>query len=179
MKHIIISSVICFILGQCVGNYSYSQNKENKNNCAPPNVILSLLDSSVQQQFFHKRDSMKQIQILGKDSVAFIDINSEIIDDFINSIDIDLFIKNHFFWKDYECLPNCLPGTDRRGWISLEYYPENWGCGFRLTIQNVYLEVYDDEPDKIYEIIAYEQMVVYGFDIINNKIVDFIRHLTG
>ncbi|WP_196889877.1 hypothetical protein [Aureivirga sp. CE67] len=135
--------------------------------------FLNLKDKELQEDFFSKLDSIRKVQYLNndQDTSIMVDLTPEYLIEFLADISLDSLTANKQFEKEYHF--NIAPKeyTDPqicKDKIAVRFDAEN--CSFRLKIYNTFLV----EPDW-----CTESMVVYGFKIKNDKIVDFWRQEVG
>jgi len=148
--------------------------KTEANNCSGEIIdFLKLKDNGLQIDFFSKLDSIRKVQYPANDqetSIMF-DLSPEYLNKFLVDIDIDsLSVKNQFE-KEYHFNIAPLDFTDSeicKDKIAVSFDVKD--CSFRLNIYNTFLV----EPNW-----CTESMVVYGFKIKNDKVVDFWRQEAG
>ncbi|MCH2032295.1 MAG: hypothetical protein MK202_02150 [Tenacibaculum sp.] len=135
--------------------------------------FLNLQKNKLQADFFSKLDSIRKVQYPNndQDTSIMVDLTPEYLIKFLSDINLDSLIANKGFEKEYHF--NIAPKEYSdpqicKDKIAVSFDVEN--CTFRLDIYNTFLV----EPDW-----CTESMVVYGFKIKNNKIVDFWRQEAG
>ena len=143
-------------------------------NCFGKTVdFLKLKDNELQTDFFAKLDSLRKVQFPNNDQETsiMVEITPEYLNKFLSDIDQDSLIINKRFDKEYNF--NIAPKdyTDPeicKDKIAMNFDEKN--CSFQLNVYNTFLV----EPDW-----CTESMVIYGFKIQNEKIVDFWRQEAG
>jgi hypothetical protein len=158
MKRIVVYVICLFTLVNCTGK---SHNSDIVQSCTSRN-ILCLLKDSIANDFLQEIESSKKMQS-NSDSVFYIDVNKDLLYDFINKIDLNVLEKENYFSIEYKRL--C--GTDRTGLVLIEFYQAE--CAFRLVVINKYSTLEFDN----------ESSVSYSFQILNQKIRKFKRFLAG
>jgi len=146
----------------------------NSSTCKGKTVdFLKLKNKELQADFFSKLDSIRKVQYPDNDQETsiMVDLTPEYLIKFLNDIDLDSLKVNKEFEEGYHF--NIAPKdyTDPevcKDKIAVSFEVEN--CSFRLNIYNTFLV----EPNW-----CTESMVVYGFKIKNDKIVDFWRQEAG
>jgi len=135
--------------------------------------FLNLRDKELQVDFFSKLDSIRKVQYPHNDQETsiMVDLTPEYLIEFLDDINLDSLTANKQYEKEYHF--NIAPKdyTDPeicKDKIAMSFDAEN--CSYRLNVYNTFLV----EPDW-----CTESMVVYGFKIENDKIVDFWRQVAG
>jgi len=135
--------------------------------------FMKLSQKEIQITFFHNLDSIRKVQYPANDqeNCNSVDMTPYLLNDFLKSIDEEAFQKS----GEFECVYNfniaCPDFTDSeicKDKISIKYFEKT--CCFRLVIENIYMV----EGDCIGG-----SQVVYGFDIQNDRIVNFSRQEAG
>lgn len=135
--------------------------------------FLKLKDEDLQADFFSQLNSIRNVQYPNKDQETSIsvDLTPEYLSEFLADISLDSLSANKLFEQEYHF--NIAPKdyTDPeicKDKIAVSFDAEN--CAFRLNVYNTFLV----EPNW-----CTESMVVYGFKIENDKIIDFWRQEAG
>lgn len=148
--------------------------QNDSTSCTGKNIdFMKLKNKKVQADFFSKLDSIRRVQYPdnNQETSIMVDLTPEYLIKFLKDIDSDSLIRNNQFEKEYHF--NIAPKdyTDPefcKDKIAVSFDVEN--CSFRLNVYNTFLV----EPDW-----CTESMVLYGFKIKNDKIVDFWRQEAG
>lgn len=135
--------------------------------------FLTLRDKELQADFFSKLDSIRKVQHPNNDQETsiMVDLTPEYLIEFLDDISLDSLTANKQYEKEYHFNITPKSYTDPeicKDKIAVSFDEEN--CSFRLNVYNSFLV----EPDW-----CTESMVVYGFKIENDKIVDFWRQEAG
>lgn len=138
-----------------------------------PSDFLTLKNKEIQSTFFYKLDSTRKVQYPENDQEIsmMVDLTPEYLNKFIADINLDTLLVNKRFGKEYHF--NISPNgysDPKRCKDKIEVIFDEKQCTFRLNIYNTFLV----EPNW-----CTESMVVYGFSILNGKIVDFGRQEAG
>jgi len=135
--------------------------------------FLKLENQDLQSDFIAKIDSIRKVQYPDNDQETsiMVDLTAEYLTRFLNDIDSDSLTKNQRFETEYHF--NVAPEgftdpEDCKDKIAVSLDEED--CSFRLNIYNTFLV----EPNW-----CTESMVVYGFKLRNDKIIDFWRQEAG
>lgn len=118
--------------------------------------------------FFQKLDSVITIQYPNIQQKESIDINADLLDVFLNDIDISTLESDRIFMKKYKynLVPKKIHVLNYFNTIEIQYYNN---CEFRLVIINYYeTEEFSDEGN-----------VSYSFKIENNQIKKIKRQEAG
>ena len=141
-------------------------------NCSAMDLV-KLKDKELQDEFFKQLDSIKKVQYSNytQDTGNSVDITPNLLRQFLENINADSLQMNgvyesHFFFNIAP--PQYVDSKKCKDIISIQYFID---CGFRMVIDNVYL------VEK--EGCIGGSQVVYGFKIIDGKIVDFGRQEAG
>jgi hypothetical protein len=135
--------------------------------------FLRLTDVNMQAQLFAHMDSVRTIQYPDQDQETsiMVDLTPEYLNKFLVDLNLDSFATHmhfeqeyhfHVAPKDFTDPPKC---TDK---ISVRF--DTVDCSFHLYVMNTFLV----EPDW-----CTENMVVYGFKIEKDRILDFWRQEAG
>lgn len=135
--------------------------------------FLKLKNNELRLDLLAKIDSIRKVQYPDNDqeSSIMIDLTAEYLSRFLSDIDSDSLTKNQRFEKEYhfDIAPKGFTDpADCKDKIAVSLDKED--CSFRLNIFNTFLV----EPNW-----CTESMVVYGFKIKNNRIIDFWRQEAG
>lgn len=135
--------------------------------------FMKLQNKALQKKFFLQLDSIRNVQYPNSDQETeiMVDINSNLLTQFLKDIDQTALSKNGRFEKEYHF--NIAPKgfsdpktcTDK---ISIEFYPEH--CSYQMIIWNTFLV----EPDW-----CSEHQIMYSFEIKDNRIINFRRDEAG
>ena len=135
--------------------------------------LMKLQNKKFQDDFFKQLDSIRKVQYPNNDQETeiMIDIDRKLLIQFLKDIDQPALSKNKSFEKEYHF--NIAPKEysdppECKDKISVEFYPEN--CGYRMVIWNTFL---------VEENWCTESQVVYGFEIQNDRVVNFSRNEAG
>jgi hypothetical protein len=136
--------------------------------------FLKLKNKQLQADFFIQLDSVRKIQYQDshQDIYNLVDITPAILNKFLNDINIDSLTTNGSYEAKFFFNISPKGYTDSKicdDLIIIRFFNED--CGFRMIIDNVY-------PVEEQGCAGGAQ-VIYGFKIINNKIVDFGRQAAG
>lgn len=123
--------------------------------------------------FFFKLDSIRKLQYPNNDQETsiMVDLTQEYLMVFLSDINSDSLNANKRFEKEYHfniAPKDYIDPKICKDKIAVSFDAEN--CSFRLNVYNTFLV----ETDW-----CTESMVVYGFKIKNDKIVDFWRQEAG
>lgn len=135
--------------------------------------FLKLRDKELQIDFFSKLDSVRKVQYPNNDQETsiIVDLTPEYLTEFLADINLGSLIANRQFEKEYHfniAPKDYIDPEICKDKIAVSFDAGN--CSFRLNVYNTFLV----EPDW-----CTESVVVYGFNIENDKIVDFWRQEAG
>ncbi len=136
--------------------------------------FLRLNEIELQTQFFNQLDAILRIQYPNnenREADIFVDLNVNLLNQFLKDIDGDLLTKNGKFEKEYDfnIAPEEYYDSEKcNDKISIQF--DKTDCSFRMVISNSFLA----EPNW-----CTESTIIYAFKIIDNHIVDFNRNAAG
>jgi hypothetical protein len=135
--------------------------------------FLILKRKDLQIGLFAKIDSIRKVQYPDNDQETsiMVDLTAEYLTRFLNDLDSDSLTKIQRFEKEYHfsiAPKGFTDPADCKDKIAVSLDEKD--CSFRLNIYNTFLV----EPNW-----CTESMVVYGFKIKNNRIIDFWRQEAG
>ncbi len=134
---------------------------------------MKLKNKEISTSFFTQLDSIRRVQYSKNDQETeiFVDINPNILIQFLKDIDQVELSKNGQFEKEYHFNIAPIGYSDPpkcKDKISIQFFPET--CKYRMVIWNTFLV----EPDW-----CTESQVVYSFEIKDNQIKNFWRNEAG
>jgi len=142
-------------------------------NCSAKN-LLKLRDNGLQYDFFRQLASIRKVQYPNNDQDTdnSVDITPSLLKKFLKDVNVDTLQKNGTYESYYffNIAPAQYVDSKKcKDKIEIQYF--NKECGFRMVIDNVYLV---EKRDCIGG-----SQVIYGFKIVDGKIVDFTRNEAG
>jgi hypothetical protein len=135
--------------------------------------FIKLKDKQLQSFFFNELDSIKKIQYPNNDQEVniMIDITSDYLNQFLSNINEEMLEKEFYFDKDFffnKAPKGYIDSKVCKDKISIEF--DSFNCNFKLKIYNSF------QVDSDW---CTESVVVYGFKIQNDKIINFWRNEAG
>lgn len=153
-------------------NIHIDENYIKKINCSALD-FLKLREEKLQLYFFNKLDSVRNLQYPDNNQEVeiMVDLSRNYLNQFLKDIDEDVLLKQSFFEKKYSF--NIAPKgysdsavcVDK---ISIQFNSST--CNFKIKILNRFLADTDW---------CTESVVIYGFKIEKDKIVNFWRNEAG
>ena len=143
-------------------------DKDSENNCDVKDIVF-LNQNEGHKSFIKTLDSTVQKQYPAGKEITSPELNTEILTQFLNDLNLENFDETFKFQKKYnlKLTPKSVQTLNEINIIELVYYPKE--CSYRLSINCSYeTEDYSDESS-----------VIYFFKIVDGKLKDFARQEAG